>query len=137
MHAMMSVGRLMRSRTSPDDLDPGTFWLLKTLASEGSMRVTDLATYVNLDTSTVSRHVSQLHRSGLIERTQDPADGRAQRVGLSNEGRRVLHASMDKRRTLLQRSFQGWTDDDIQHLDRLLARFVGGMENQNSDLEQA
>ncbi len=137
MHAMMSIGRLMRSRTSPDDMDPGTFWLLKTLGADGPMRVTDLAAYANLDTSTVSRHVSQLHRSGLIERTQDPDDGRAQRVGLSDTGRQVLHESMDRRRTLLQRSFHGWTEDDLQLLDRLLTRFVGGMDNQNSDLEQA
>lgn len=137
MHAMMSIGRLMRSRMSRDDLDPGTFWLLKTLASEGSMRVTDLATCANLDTSTVSRHVAQLHRSRLIERTQDPDDGRAQRVGLSTEGQHVLNESMDRRRTVLHRSFQGWTDDDIQHLDRLLARFVSGMDHQNADLEQA
>ena len=137
MHALMSVGRLMRNRTSADDLDPGTFWLLKTLASQEAMRVTDLASYANLDTSTVSRHVTQLHRSGLIERTPDPDDGRAQRVGLSSEGLRTLHDAMDRRRALLRRSFTGWDDDDIRQLDRLLARFVGSIDHQNEDLEHA
>jgi DNA-binding MarR family transcriptional regulator len=137
MHALMSVGRLMRNRSSADELDPGTFWLLKTLSSEGAMRVTDLATFANLDTSTVSRHVAQLHRSGLIERTPDPADGRAQRVGLSSEGLRTLHDAMDRRRALLRRSLAGWDNDDIQQLDRLLARFVGSIDRQNENLEHA
>jgi DNA-binding MarR family transcriptional regulator len=137
MHALMSIGRLMRHRAANEDLDPGTFWLLKTLAAQGAMRVTDLATCASLDTSTVSRHVTQLHRSGLIERTPDPDDGRAQRVELSQEGLKKLHDSMDRRRTLLQHSFAGWDATDVEQLDRLLARFVGSMDNQNSDLELA
>ena len=50
------------------------------------MRVTDLAGCANLDTSTVSRHVAQLQRTGLIERTPDPDDRRAQRVELTAAG---------------------------------------------------
>jgi DNA-binding MarR family transcriptional regulator len=137
MHALMSVGRLMRNRSSADELDPGTFWLLKTLSSQGAMRVTDLATFANLDTSTVSRHVAQLHRGGLIERTPDPDDGRAQRVGLSSEGLRTLHDAMESRRALLRRSLAGWDSNDIRQLDRLLARFVGSIDHQNEDLEHA
>ena len=34
MHALMSVGRLMRQRPTDETLDPGTFWLLKTIADE-------------------------------------------------------------------------------------------------------
>jgi DNA-binding MarR family transcriptional regulator len=137
MHALMSIGRLMSQRASGSALEPGTFWLLKTLAKQDSMRVTDLAGCANLDTSTVSRHVTQLHRAGLIDRTPDPDDGRAQRVGLSAEGRRTLQNAMDQRRAVLRRSFEGWDADDIQHLDRLLARFVSSIDNQNADLEQA
>ncbi len=135
MHALFSIGRLMRQRVEGDELEPGTFWLLKTLAAQGAMRVTDLAGSTNLDTSTVSRHVSQLQKSGLIERTPDPDDGRAQRVEPSAEGFRLLHQVMDRRRILLRRSLEGWDTSDISELDRLLARFVGNLEHQNFDLE--
>ena len=76
----------MRQRAQGETLDTGSFWLLKTLATSGPLRVTDLAVCANLDVSTVSRHVAQLHSAGLIERTPDPVDGRAQRVKLSAPG---------------------------------------------------
>lgn len=135
MHAMLSIGRLMRQKTAGDNLDPGTFWLLKTLATQGAMRVTDLAACANLDTSTVSRHVTHLDRSGLIDRTPDPDDGRAQRVQLSEFGHAQLAESMDQRRALLLKSLQDWDTADIEDLDRLLARFVGNIDQQSDDLE--
>ena len=55
--ALMSIGRLMRQRVDGDTLDPGSTWLLKNLHSRGSMRISELAGCVNLDASTVSRHV--------------------------------------------------------------------------------
>jgi DNA-binding MarR family transcriptional regulator len=137
LSAFMSIGRLMRQRIHTDDLEPGTFWLLKNLAAQGSMRVTDLAACTNLDTSTVSRHVTQLQRLGLIERTPDPDDGRAQRVELSHLGREQLNNSLVRRRALLTKSLSRWNLEDIAQLDRLLARFVNDIENLNTNLENA
>ena len=34
MHALMSIGRLIRQRSQGETLDTGSFWLLKTLAHE-------------------------------------------------------------------------------------------------------
>jgi DNA-binding MarR family transcriptional regulator len=135
--ALMTIGRILRQRISSDSLEPGTFWLLKSLASQGSMRVTDLAGCAHLDTSTVSRHVAQLQRAGLIERTRDPADGRAQRVELTPSGRHQLTESLALRHALLTKSMQHWDIEDIAELDRLLARFVGDLNNLNQDLENA
>ena len=137
MHALMSVGRLIRQRGPGDTLDIGTFWLLKTISTHGSMRVTDLAQTANLDTSTVSRHVTQLHRSGLLERTPDPDDRRAQRVELSDAGREQLRTAIRNRIALLEQSLGSWELDDLEDLDRLLTRFVGDIENLTHDLEKA
>jgi DNA-binding MarR family transcriptional regulator len=136
LYALMTIGRLMRQRVHGDDMEPGTFWLLKTLAASDAMRVTELAVIANLDASTVSRHVQQLHRAGLIERTPDPSDGRAQRVAISAEGRTLLHEGLARRRALLGKSFETWDKTDIEALDTLLARFVGDIEH-NIELEQA
>ncbi len=72
------------------------------------MRITELAGLVNLDPSTVSRHVAQLERSGLIERTPDPDDGRAQLVTVTDEGQQKLEAAFARRRELLARSLAEW-----------------------------
>lgn len=137
MHSMMHFGRVMRHRVPGDTLEQGTFWLLKSLADRGAMRVTDLAGCTNLDTSTVSRHVTQLERAGFIERGPDPADRRAQLVEVSAEGLEHLEAGFHRRRELLTRTLEGWTPADLRQLDHLLARFVGDIESMNADLEQA
>lgn len=137
MFALMAVGRLMRQRVVGDELDPGTFWLLKSVGADGPMRVTDLAGCSNLDTSTVSRHVAQLDRAGLVERTPDPADRRAHRIGLTPKGRQTLDDAFYRRRLLLSRGIGDWDAADVAQLDHLLGRFVKDIENLNSDLEQA
>jgi DNA-binding MarR family transcriptional regulator len=135
--ALMAVGRLMRQRVDGDRLDPGTFWLLKTISASGPLRVTELASSTNLDPSTVSRHVAQLDRTGLVERTPDPVDGRAHRVQLTPAGRELLQDAFHRRHELLRRALDGWHPDDISHLDRLLGRFVGDLENFDPELEHA
>ncbi len=129
LSALMTLGRLMRQRFQGDSLEPGTFLLLKELASHEPMRVTELAVLANLDTSTVSRHVQQMHRDGLIERTQDPDDGRAQRVAVSIRGLEQVNEALARRAALLNKSFEDWNQSDIETFHSLLARFVGNMES--------
>lgn len=136
LYSLMSIGRALRQRLQGDSVDPGTFWLLKGLAAHPALRVTELATFANLDASTVSRHVQQLHRTGLIERTPDPDDGRAQRVALSDRGREVLQQAMEQRRAILTRSLRDWDTSEIETFDRLLTRFVSEIES-NTELEHA
>ncbi len=135
MHALMGIGRLMRQRGQGEGLEPGTFWLLKTISASGSLRVTDLASTANLDPSTVSRHLTQLQRSGLIERLPDPDDGRAQRVQLSAAGAQRLSDALAARAALLRRSLASWEAADLHDLDRLLTRFVRDIDTLTQDLE--
>jgi DNA-binding MarR family transcriptional regulator len=128
LHTAMAIGRLMRQRLAGDQLEPATYWVLKNLAP-GSMRITALASSTQLDTSTVSRHVTQLEQAGLVERSQDPDDGRAQRVGLTDEGRTQLAASTARRREVLTHSLESWETDDLADLDRLLGRLVTSIES--------
>jgi DNA-binding MarR family transcriptional regulator len=132
LSALMTVGRLMRQRQADDSVDPGTFWLIKTVAHTGPLRISDLATAVHLDTSTVSRHVAQLERTGLVVRTADPADGRAQLVGISDDGRRLLDEAFQRRRALLESTLSGWAPNDIAEFERLLAKFVDGVNVQTA-----
>ena len=137
MHALMSIGRLIRQRGQGATLDPGTFWLLKNIAANGSMRVTDIAQHANLDVSTVSRHVAQLHKTGLIERTPDPDDRRAQLVRMTDTGQQKLTADLKARTTLLERSLETWSLEDLDQLDRAMNRFVADVETLTEDLEKS
>ena len=137
MHALLGIGRIMRQRVQGETLDTGSFWLLKTLAASGPQRVTDLAVCAGLDASTVSRHVAQLHSSGLIERTPDPADGRAQRVKLSSAGVARLDAMLNTRRAILDECLKSWNPRDLEELDRLLTRFAADAEALTQPMDTA
>lgn len=127
LHTTMGIGRLMRQRVVGDQLEPAAYWVLKHL-DRGSLRITELASSVQLDTSTASRHVSQLERVGLVERSQDPDDRRAQRIDLTPEGRAQLHASLTRRRDALTSAFAAWDPADMADLDRLLSRLAADIE---------
>jgi DNA-binding MarR family transcriptional regulator len=137
LRALLGIGRLMRQRGQGETFDTGSFWLLKALAASGPLRVTDLAVCANLDASTVSRHVAQLHSAGLIERTPDPLDGRAQRVKLSDAGTARFDAALRSRRDLLEKSLESWTRRDLEELERLLTRFAADVEAQTQIVERA
>jgi len=137
MHALMSIGRLMRQRPSAETLDIGTFWLLKMVGTSGTVRVTHLASSCNLDVSTVSRHLAQLHKAGMIERAPDPVDRRAHRVKLSSAGQEALTAALQARRELLERSLEGWAPSDLEQLDQVLTRLVEDIDTLTENLEKA
>jgi DNA-binding MarR family transcriptional regulator len=137
MHALLGVGRLMRQRGQGETLDTGSLWLLKSLAASGPLRVTDLAVCVNLDVSTVSRHVAQLDGAGLIERTPDPLDGRAQRVKLSDAGTARIDAALRSRRALLEKALESWSPRDLEELEQLLTRFAADVEALTQTMERA
>jgi DNA-binding MarR family transcriptional regulator len=129
LDAMMGVGRRFRRPSAGTTVDPGSFWLLKSLLGEEPVRPTDLAASMALDISTVSRHLAQLHQAGLVERSPDPDDRRAQRVQLSPIGHAEVDKALSARRALLDRSLAGWSDDDVALLHRLITRMLADLES--------
>jgi DNA-binding MarR family transcriptional regulator len=129
LDVLMGVGRRFRRPAPGATVDPGSFWLLRSLIGDGPVRPTDLATNMGLDISTVSRHLAQLHRAGLVERSADPGDRRAQRVQLSSKGRAEVDAALASRRALLERSLNDWSDDDVEQLHRLITRMLASLES--------
>ena len=129
LDVLMGVGRRFRRPSTGTTVDPGAFWLLRSLLGDGPVRPTDLAASLGLDISTVSRHLALLHRAGLVQRSADPADRRAQRVQLSPTGRAEVDRALASRRALLERSLSDWTDDDVELLHRLITRMLASLES--------
>jgi DNA-binding MarR family transcriptional regulator len=64
-------------RRIPRDMSLTTLSTLSTLDRTGPRRVTDLALVQGVAQPSMTTLVSNLQRSGLVERRGDPADGRA------------------------------------------------------------
>jgi DNA-binding MarR family transcriptional regulator len=90
----------------------------------GPLRVKDLAVQLRLDSTTVSRHVDDLERRGLVVREQDETDRRAVLVRLSARADELLDAAEVERRGKLRDGLMDWSPADRATFVRLLSRFV-------------
>ena len=110
-------------------LDRAGATLLFKLSAQGeSLRVTDLAELLGVDTPTVTRKVQQLERDGLVVRQTDPDDRRASRIRLTPAARRTIERVRRARRAWLEHLLQGWGDDELSVLADLLGRFADDLE---------
>lgn len=90
----------------------------------GPLRVKDLAVQLRLDSTTVSRHVDDLERRGLVVREQDLTDRRAVLVRLSPRADELLDDAEVERRGKLRGGLLDWSPSDRETFVRLLSRFV-------------
>jgi DNA-binding MarR family transcriptional regulator len=90
---------------------------------EGPSRASELCAYFGVDKSAVSRQLRLLEDLGFIAREADPADGRAQLLVLTAEGRRRLTKARDARRARMRQQLDRWDEPDVAALGDLLARF--------------
>jgi DNA-binding MarR family transcriptional regulator len=112
----------------------GATLLFKLALQDDSLRVTDLAEILGVDTPTVTRKVQQLERDGMVVRQTDPDDRRASRIGLTSAGRRTIERVRRARRAWLERILQDWGDDDLSAFAALLGRFAEDLER---DMDEA
>ncbi|MDP9390047.1 MAG: MarR family transcriptional regulator [Actinomycetota bacterium] len=104
------------------DLDGAAYGLLALLQDLGPLRAGDLVLRLGQDKSTVSRQVARLVELGLVERSVDPADGRAQVLAPSTEGSARLAGIRAARRARWEADLSDWPTEDVATLAELLAR---------------
>ncbi|WP_420364336.1 MarR family winged helix-turn-helix transcriptional regulator [Curtobacterium sp. L3-7] len=81
----------------------------------------DIARYLRLNRSTISRQLAGLLAAGLI-RTTDGGTGNAKPLEATDEGRAALARSVKLHRDALDERIASWSDDDIALLAGLLER---------------
>ncbi|WP_344680045.1 MarR family winged helix-turn-helix transcriptional regulator [Saccharopolyspora taberi] len=135
-----ALGRLGRLSSHVDmhaariGADRASFIMLKRLAADGPLRSNALAEAMHVDPSTISRHVAQLVRDGLVERTVDPVDKRASPLAVTDRGLRWLAEMRRRRDELVSELLRGWSRADREALASLLGRFVDEYEQALPDL---
>jgi DNA-binding MarR family transcriptional regulator len=114
-----SLSREVAAQVHPD-LDAASYSTLAQISDTAPARAADLVDYFGIDKAAVSRQVGALERLGLIERTADSSDARAQSLRLTAFGqeriRAVRQARMERFRALLREL----PKQDVDSLARLL-----------------
>ena len=121
----------------PTGLDRGGYWVLAKLATLAPIRLSDLSVALDLDPSTVSRHIKALWKAGLVGRESDPGDRRAALLTPTDAGHDALSASRRLRLQALAESMSDWPDADRAMLVALLERLVADSEAEPSRVRTA
>ena len=120
--------------TSGPDGEPSPLFLLVKLAHLGPSRASDLAEHLCADPSTVSRQVSSLVKSGLIERRADPADGRASILVPTELGAQRVSEQEQRRGHSVMPVLEDWPIQDREDLLRLLRKYTDGLEERRDEI---
>ena len=95
----------------------------------GTFRPSDLAAQMRLDLSTISRHLRSLERQGMVQRTADPDDARAQRISITVRGGVVLNQVLDRRAATIRGAIAHWPESDRRSLRQLLCTLADDLSH--------
>ncbi len=123
--SLLRVQKLLLAarHTSPrvhEGVDVAAYPVLFVIAGAGPVRVSDIATNLHSDVSTVSRQVSALVTHGLVAKETDPTDGRAQVASLTGEGRAALRLIQSSRAQWFQGLLADWDGESATTFIRQL-----------------
>jgi len=110
-----------------DHVDPANLDLLDLVAARDGCRMSDLATELGVDPSTVTRAMHRLEAAGLATRGAVAGDGRAVSAHLTPEGRRIQALVTARRAALIDAAIATLEPADQQLLVELLEQFVAAL----------
>lgn len=114
-------------------LGPFGYAVLEHLRTRGPARAGELATTLCVDKGAMSRTVHQLLDLGLVERTVDPHDGRAQSLAVTDLARSRLAEMTTVRRRAVAERMADWHPEELERFVELLARYNATLEADVND----
>jgi DNA-binding MarR family transcriptional regulator len=106
------------------DLERAATVLLVRIDELGPARLSDIALAAGVEISTASRPVARLVEQGYVERSTDPADGRASLLRTTSSGRDVLRRWRAARHEWLRDVLDDFDADERERFAELFDRFV-------------
>jgi DNA-binding MarR family transcriptional regulator len=126
--ALFRMVRCMRTQAPGEVIDLPAMYVLQYVAESPGIRVSELADRVGLDPSTLSRLTRTLERAGYLDRHQDPRDGRAAQMHISDSGDVAMRQARQWRTTMIAQAFTGWSPKERSRFVELGMRFVSDFE---------
>ena len=104
-----------------EELSPSQAAALATIDRHGPLTPSELADRERIQRPTATRVIARLEETGLVDRTQDPADRRSFVVALTPAGRELLARVRTRKDAYLARRLRDLDADERATLDRAAA----------------
>lgn len=113
----------VRARMVHEDMQPSSYLMLAYLAEHGATRSSAMAEIFAIDKGAISRQVRDLVDLGLVDRSQDPEDGRAWLLSANADAVRRLADVTEHRRTWLDEQLGDWSETELSDFVEELGRY--------------
>jgi DNA-binding MarR family transcriptional regulator len=104
------------------DMERSWYIIALTLDAAGELSISELATQLALDGTTITRQVAAMDHTGLVQRTARPDDGRTRIVSLTSRGRERMLDVQNERVRRYDETLADWSDTELQDLATLTAK---------------
>jgi DNA-binding MarR family transcriptional regulator len=110
------------------DLQPAALAVLMYVADNVGVRASDVVDHFEIDKGAVSRHVAHLESLGLLSRSCDPGDRRAQTLVPTDLARERLRSVRSERRRDVAGRLADWRPEELAALADQLERYNASLE---------
>jgi DNA-binding MarR family transcriptional regulator len=115
--AIVRTARRLRQEAG-EHVSPSSVAALATIERRGPLAPSELAELERVKRPTITRVVARLEEAGLVERTNDPTDGRAFLVSITRQGSELLRRIRTRKNAYLARRLVKLEADDLAALER-------------------
>jgi len=115
--AIVRTARRLRQEAG-EQVSPSSVAALATIERRGPLAPSELAELERVKRPTITRVLSRLEEAGLVERTNDPTDGRAFLVSITRRGSELLRRIRTRKNAYLARRLGKLDADDLAALER-------------------
>jgi len=109
------------------ELDRSSYLMARAMESIGPVGINTLASALRLEPTTVTRKISDMEASGIVERRVDENDKRVRIVQLSDAGRKKTAKVRGIRKGHNVALLSDWSDEDLIAFSRLLRKYNGAI----------
>lgn len=110
------------------DITPAQVVYLDFLAKHPDCRLSQLTDALQYSAASVSAMVSTLSTKGLVRKTQEPFDGRAVSLSLTEKGRRVVFEIEEFRNQRVEMILKGLDEEEKRTLLSLIIKAISKKE---------
>ncbi|MBE0635462.1 MarR family transcriptional regulator [Candidatus Bipolaricaulota bacterium] len=109
-------------------LAPSHGAILSQLFRGDELAMSEIATRIDRDRSTVTTLIEKLAKHGYVEKRKDEKDGRIMFVRLTDRGRKLEGAFHEISNDVLARTYRGFSAEEKQELAAFLHRIAMNLE---------
>lgn len=136
-HVNREMREVWRSTVETYDFPPMTFWLLRNIAKEPGITVSELSRRVGAAKSHTSNLIDQLVQAEYVEKQTDSSDQRIFRLYLLDSAERLLGGVDERMEEVWAEVCAQFAPGELEQIERSLCSLLDALQRANEQTQPA